>query len=622
MSQQLQVHPPKRNSGAGAGLLLLLVALALIIGPAFLGDQVQGVSKAIIMVFGAVLFLIGSSLITFTRLYHKAEANEAYVRTGVGGRKVIMDGGALVVPALHSKTPVNLETMRLEVKRDGQDALITGDNLRADVHAEFYIKVERDEESIIAAATSLGTKSMSPVAITELVGEKLVSALRTVAATLTLNELHTKRDDFASAVREALREDLRHNGLTLETVTVSHLDQTDPGRLKVDTNIFDAQGARRIAEITQAQRVERNKIERASDQHVKEQDVQRDQFVFQQEVARAESEAERNKKIQAALAASEVAEQARQREVELAEKHRLQQVGVAEQQRLQAEQQAEIARNQAVDVAERERQITIAQKEKERAAAEATRLEAEAERQRQEQAVQTVAVTAEAERQKSRTVIGKQAEAESKKVEQQTAADVEAYRILKSADAERQSAEAKAEAQLRLARAGVEAKKLAAEGEQAVQMVPVHVAAKQVEIEQQRVDVLRSELAAKSEHQEIAAELEVRIATITANKESAIALAQAFGEALGNSKMTIWGDPMTFLRMSQAFSLGQSNGAFLQGLSESTPPEVKEAVSDGLSGLARVGAGLLSQLTGQPVTEAQVEQILRNKVNHHEQPRV
>lgn len=75
------------------------------------------------------------------------------------------------MPALHSKTPVNLETMRLEVKRDGQNALITGDNLRADVHAEFYIKVERDEESIIAAATSLGTKSMSPVAITELLPE-------------------------------------------------------------------------------------------------------------------------------------------------------------------------------------------------------------------------------------------------------------------------------------------------------------------------------------------------------------------------------------------------------------------------------------------------------------------
>lgn len=81
--------------------------------------------------------------------------------------------------------------------------------------------------------------------------------------------------------------------------------------------------------------------------------------------------------------------------------------------------------------------------------------------------------------------------------------------------------------------------------------------------------------------------------------------------------MTIWGDPMTFLRMSQAFTHGQSNGMFLQGLSESTPGEVKEVVSDGLSGIAKVGAGLLSQLTGQPVTEAQIEQVLRNKVNNH-----
>lgn len=98
------------------------------------------------------------------------------------------------------------------------------------------------------------------------------------------------------------------------------------------------------------------------------------------------------------------------------------------------------------------------------------------------------------------------------------------------------------------------------------------------------------------------------------------ALAQAFGEALANSKMTIWGDPNTFLRMAQSFSLGQSNGMFLQGLSESTPDGVKEAVSDGLNGIAKAGAGLLSKLTGQPVTEAQIEQLLRSQVKNNDQP--
>src|SRR5205085_10467716 len=127
-----------------------------------------------------------------------------------------------------------------------------------DLSAEFYIKVQPSKEDILQAARSLGGRSVHSEAVSELVEDKLVSALRTVAATKDLVELHSKRDEFASAVQEIVTHDLATNGLTLETVTISSLDQTDPSALQ-ERNVFDAQGLRKIAEITQKARVERDR---------------------------------------------------------------------------------------------------------------------------------------------------------------------------------------------------------------------------------------------------------------------------------------------------------------------------------------------------------------------------
>ena len=129
-------------------------------------------------------------------------------------------------------------------------ALITKDNLRVDLSAEFYIKVQANADDILQAARSLGARNVQPQAVSELVQEKLVSALRTVAATKDLVELHSKRDEFASSVQAIVTHDLASNGLTLESVTISALDQTDPTQLQ-ERNVFDAQGLRKIAEITQ-----------------------------------------------------------------------------------------------------------------------------------------------------------------------------------------------------------------------------------------------------------------------------------------------------------------------------------------------------------------------------------
>ena len=64
------------------------------------------------------------------------------MRTGWGGEKVILGGGALVLPVLHEIIPVNMNTLRLEVRRADDQALITRDRMRVDVMAEFYVRVK------------------------------------------------------------------------------------------------------------------------------------------------------------------------------------------------------------------------------------------------------------------------------------------------------------------------------------------------------------------------------------------------------------------------------------------------------------------------------------------------
>ena len=190
---------------------------------------------------------------------------------------------------VHEVIPVSLKTFKLQVDRTGPDALITADFLRADVKAVFYVRVQKEERAIEQAATSLGAISGDAHFVQNLIQEKLVSALRTVAATQTLFDLNAKRAEFAEAVQKIVAEDLKPNGLTLESVTISSLDQAPLESMRPEENVFDAQGARTIAEKVQSQRVARNTIQREADQKVKEQDVRTAQYIAQQDVVQAKA---------------------------------------------------------------------------------------------------------------------------------------------------------------------------------------------------------------------------------------------------------------------------------------------------------------------------------------------
>ncbi|MFY7913994.1 MAG: flotillin family protein, partial [Rubrivivax sp.] len=190
---------------------------------------------------GILLIALLTIGIVFARLYKRSTKETAFVRTGLGGQKVIMDGGAIVLPIFHERVLVNMNTLKLEVVRRERESLITKDRMRVDVTAAFFVRVKQTEEAVSIAAQTLGTRTMSPDELKALVEDKFVDSLRATAATMTIQELQDKRRDFVQAVQNAVAEDLEKNGLELESVSLTSLDQTDKQFFNPN-NAFDAEG--------------------------------------------------------------------------------------------------------------------------------------------------------------------------------------------------------------------------------------------------------------------------------------------------------------------------------------------------------------------------------------------
>jgi len=602
-----QHNPVSNRSGAGAGVTMIIVALVFIIGPIAASEWVTGLSRVILVGFGVLLLIIGGVIITITKLYVKATPSMGFIRTGLGGKKTVVDGGALVIPAIHEVAWVTFATLIVKVKKTGDDALITQDNLRADVESEFFIKINKVPDDIDTACAALGDGSFTPEKATLLCLSTCESALRAVAVTMTLADLNANRDDFKSKVSAFTQNELKAKGFTLDSVAVPKLDQTPQNKERAESNIFDAQGARAITEIVTAQKVLRNKLDRDAELAIKTQDVLTKKSTLEQDTEQAKYQAgqeleQANAKARAVQEASkfaaeqnqiaQVAETTKEKAVELANVERQQAVNVAKQVQEQATKVAEVAKERALEIANREKQIALAEKETERADAEAKQLAAEALKEKNKQEVETVTVKATAEREKQKSIIAKQAEAESKKLEANMLTDTEAYKTVTVANAEQEAAEKKAAAITTTAEANKTSKVLAAEGSRAEQMVPV-------EVQRERVAVEREELANKAEFSEISKALTVEMAKIEMEKEVRIAFANAMGTMMSSSKMTIWGDPDTVTQMSKMFTDGQGMGSLMSGVTEATPEAVQQLVAKAIQSLADGIGGVAGKVTGK-----------------------
>ena len=206
-------------------------------------------AELLITLIFLVIVLIAILYIISIWVYKRAPANMGFIRTGYLGTKVCLGRGAMVLPVFHEVTWVSLETLKLIVSRSRDQAVLTSDKIRIDVVAELYAHVGRSEEDLLAAARSLGERTFDTEKVRNLLEAKIVSALRSFAATKTLSELHENRDAFAKAVQNSVVESFHANGLTLEEVTIVTLEQSGKEFFDKD-NVFDAEGLKVITAIT------------------------------------------------------------------------------------------------------------------------------------------------------------------------------------------------------------------------------------------------------------------------------------------------------------------------------------------------------------------------------------
>ena len=395
----------------------------------------------------AALLTIG---LIFTRLYRRASKEIGFVRTGFGGERVVINGGALVLPVLHETMHVNLNTVRLAVERKNNDALITADRMRIDVKAEFYVRVRPDRESMAIAAQTLGLRTMHPESLKELIEGKFVDALRSVAAGMTMSQLHEQRADFVQKVQQASAADLAMNGLELESVSLTGLDQTSIEHFNAN-NAFDAEGLTKLTEQIELRKKARNDIEQETRVQIetKNLDAEKRSLDLARETQFARLEQERDVEVRRAAQMAEVAQEqsVRQREAEEAKINAKQQVDSAQIEANRLVEQAKIAQEQAVEIARQEQQIAVQNKSREESQARAEADTARAQAVSAEEKVATARQAEIAERAKMIELIEAAKEAERQAIGVKVQADAEKQAAADRAQATREEAKGEADSE-------------------------------------------------------------------------------------------------------------------------------------------------------------------------------
>lgn len=441
------------------------------------------------IVIGIVFIALTAIGIVFARLYQRASKELSFVRTGFGGQKVIMNGGAMVLPVLHEVIPVNMNTLRLEVNRKENAALITKDRMRVDVLAEFYLRVKPDLDAIANAAQTLGRRTLDPDALKDMIEGKFVDALRSVAAEMNMDELHEMRANFVQKVQQVVSEDLLKNGLELESVSLTGLDQTKKEFFTVD-NVFDAEGLAKMTRSIEARRKEVNDIEQDTSVEIERKNLTtaQEQLEISKQKRYAELDQEREVKVrEAEQGASILREQAeRRREAEQAEILANREI---EEQRIAAEKlvkSAEIEkekevkvkeiekdrilreqginREKSIELAEQDRQIAVSEKSKAQSLADEEANIARASAAKAAEEVTTAREIEVAEREKRIEIIEAQKQAEKSATAIRVAAQTEKEAALDNAAAMKIAAAAQAEAVRIKALADEERYKIDAEG--------------------------------------------------------------------------------------------------------------------------------------------------------------
>ncbi len=415
---------------------------------------------SIILAIIVLAIVIAAIIYLMHWLYRRSSKETAFVRTGLGGQKVVINGGAFVLPIVHEVTPVNMNTLRLEVRRGRESALITKNRMRVDVVAEFYARVEPVPEAVAAAAQTLGRRTLEPERLKELVEGKFVDALRSVAAEMTMEEMHEKRGAYVKAVRAAAAEALTQNGLELESVSLTGLDQTHMEFFN-PSNAFDAEGLTRLTEEIERRKKIRNDIEQDTMIQIRNKNLEAEKLSLDidRESEYARLEQEREIEVRRAIQRAELSRERAQRQqeseqAEIAARLEVDRSRIAQERAVEAEriarereiQRLEVERRQALEISEQTRAITVAAKSKEQSEALAAAEIARAKAVAAEEKVFTARETEVAERRKAIELIEAAQNAEREGIRIRMGAEAEKAAANDLAEAARISAEGEAEA--------------------------------------------------------------------------------------------------------------------------------------------------------------------------------
>ena len=473
-------------------------------------------------VMSPVLFGVGAAIVIllglaglFKAFYVKVEQGTALIVNDMSSTPKVHFTGALVYPIIYKKELMRISLITLEVDRRGKDGLICADNMRADITVAFYLRVNETSEDVLKVAKSIGAgRASDKDAVNQLFNAKFSEALKTVGKQIEFVKLFENRQEFRDKIVEVIGDDL--NGYILEDVAIDYLEQTPKASLD-PSNILDAEGIRKITELTATQNVRTNIFERDEELAIKKKNVETVEAMLELERQQADAEAKQQREI-ATIQAREEAETIKVQEEErkkaeatnilveqdlsVQRENQQREIEVAEQnrQRAVAIEVEKVTRARDLEIVSREREVELQRIEAEKAVEVEKKEIANVIRERvavdktvaiEEERIKEVREVSEADRAKQTQVLAAEAIAEEDKVKQ-----------VKAAEAEEQAAKHRAteittiaQAQLEASAKEADAKKKLAEGVQAERAAPGLADAK---VQEAKADALEKEGVAEA----------------------------------------------------------------------------------------------------------------------------
>jgi uncharacterized membrane protein YqiK len=445
----------------------------------------------VLMIAGVVIVALLGIVGLFKAFYNKVPQGTALIVNDLSSTPKVHFTGALVYPVIYKKELMKISLITLEVDRRAKDGLICRDNMRADITVAFYLRVNETAQDVLKVAKAIGAERASDkAAVNELFNAKFSEALKTVGKQIDFVKLFENRQEFRDRIIEVIGNDL--NGYVLEDVAIDYLEQTPKSSLD-PSNILDAEGIRKITELTAAQNVITNELERNQQLAITKKNVETREAMLALERQQADAEARQKREI-ATIQAREEAETAKVQEEErlkseqarittqetldIREQNRMREVEVAEQNRQRAVviEIEKVHRAKDLEIVSREREVELQRIDKEKALeiqrkdianVIRDRIVVEKSVAQEEERIKEVRQVSEADRQKQVKILSAQAKAEEEMVRQvkqaeadETSSKHKAVELTVIAQAELEAAGKHADAKKRMAE-GIEAERAA-----------------------------------------------------------------------------------------------------------------------------------------------------------------